>query len=176
MAPKLKKTQKSYRRGGKKHYAALALKSVDSRIKRHIEVAILRNKAKITAIPCRKRDSDAGYDIATPDPLIIPALAFVSVHTGLQINCPVGYFCEIRGRSSLNGKLEIIDGIIDATYTGEIIIKLRNLTCEIHSFAAGTRIAQLIFLPQIHVQFREVDSFEVVEGDRGAAGFGSTGL
>lgn len=169
-------TNKSFRRGGKKHYAELARKSVDSRIKRHIEVEVIRDKARVTSFPARKRETDAGYDIITPEPIILQPGNMQIIKTGLRVKCPKGYFYEIRGRSSLNMQgVDLMDNVIDATYTGEIVIKVTYHGDGLFRAETGDRIAQLIFLPQIHVNFKPVEQFTVAEGDRGDAGWGSSG-
>lgn len=169
-------TQKSYRRGNRAHYAKLGRLSVDSRIKRHITVEIIRDD-RLSAVPARKRESDAGYDVVTPVGFILHPGKTEEVRTGLRVNCPRGYFFELRGRSSLNAKgIEVMDSVIDATYTGEIVLYLKNRGATSFTFNPGDRIAQLIFLPQIHVKFQEVQSFPKDDEARGTAGFGSSGV
>lgn len=176
MATKEKtETKKAYRRGDKAHYASLALKSVDSRIRRHIEAEIYLDPTRVTKVPLRKRETDAGYDITTPTAFRLDEGESTSVATGVHVKCPPGYFYEVRGRSSLGGKIFVANDIIDATYTGEVHVRVTNTSDEVLSFEVGDRIAQLIFLPQIHVKFREVAKFDVAEGERGTAGFGSSG-
>lgn len=169
-------TKKAYRRGDAAHYAGLAKKSVDSRIKRHLDVEVMRDSTRVTTFPMRKRETDAGYDITTPELLVIQQGQTRVVKTGLRVNCPKGYFYEIRGRSSLNrAGLEITGNVIDATYTGEIEVVLKNRGDQLFRAEVGERIAQLIFLPQIHVTFKQVKEFTVVPGARGDAGWGSSG-
>ncbi|WP_369123187.1 dUTP diphosphatase, partial [Salmonella enterica] len=64
-------------------------------------------------------------------------------------------------------------GVADEDYTGEYIVALHNDSCDIVSIKEGDRIAQLVFLPYIGVEFKEVD--ELDKTDRGDGGFGSTG-
>ncbi len=170
-------TKKStYNRGSKLHYAALARKSVDSRIKRHIDVEVMRDGTRVTTFPVRKRETDAGYDITTPELVVVQQGQTHIIKTGLRVSCPKGYFYEVRGRSSLNRKgIEITDNIIDATYTGEIEILVHNKGTSLFRAEIGDRIAQLIFLPQIHVTFKPVEKFTLPEGARGDAGWGSSG-
>ncbi len=170
------KTKSNYKRGDKAHYAALALKSVDSRIKRHIEVETIRDLTRVTTFPTRKRETDAGYDITTPELIVIQQGQSHILRTGLKVNCPKGYWYEVRGRSSLirSGVL-IAENTIDATYTGEIEVILTNRGDKLFRAEIGHRIAQLIFLPQIHVTFKAVEKFTLPEGARGDAGWGSSG-
>ncbi len=167
--------QSAYRRGDKKHYATLARKSVDSRIRRHIDVEVYIDPKRVTKIPTRKRESDAGYDVYSPSEVNIKPGQVVSIPTGVHVKCPNGYFFELRGRSSNNSSFIVTDDIIDATYTGEICVRLTNITDEVIKVDVGQRIAQLIFLPQIHVKFKQVEVFAISDEDRGPAGFGSTG-
>lgn len=170
------KLQRAYRRGNKSHYAALGRKSVEARIKRHISVEVMRDQKRVTTFPARKRESDAGYDITTPHALVLPAGQSALISTGLRVRCPKGYFYEVRGRSSLN-RLGIVtmDNIVDATYTGELIVRMTNTGTETLRVEPGDRIAQLLFLPQIHVTFHPVEKFTEEPGDRGAEGWGSSG-
>lgn len=171
-----KKPKNRFKRGGKEYYAGLARKSVDSRIRRHIVAEVFRDPELNTTIPVRKRKTDAGYDVSTPKKFAIAAGETLSVGTGISVKCPEGYFYELRGRSSLTGRgIEILDSVIDATYTGEVKVLVHNRSGDTIRFSAGDRIAQLIFLPQIHVEFVEVKAFKNEGEDRGTAGFGSTG-
>jgi dUTP pyrophosphatase len=176
MATKPKNKKARYRRGDKAYYAKLAVKSVDSRNRRHIQAEVARDPELNTTIPTRKRESDAGYDVSTPKRFTIAPGEGVTVGTGVRVKCPKGYFFEVRGRSSLTIRgIEVLDAVIDATYTGEVRIHLVNRSSEPVAFKAGDRVAQLIFLPQIHVEFLEVEDFKNEGEDRGEAGFGSTG-
>lgn len=165
----------AYRRGDKKHYASLARKSVDSRIRRHIEAEVYLDPKRVTKIPVRKRESDAGYDVHSPAEVVIEAGQSVSVPTGVHVKCPLGYFFELRGRSSNNATFTVTDDIIDATYTGEVRARLTNISGSPIRIDVGQRIAQLVFLPQIHVKFKQVEVLTISEEDRGPAGFGSSG-
>ena len=64
-------------------------------------------------------------------------------------------------------------GVCDEDYTGEYIVALHNDTDEAQIVHNGDRIAQLVFLPYLPVEFEEVESLD--ETERGADGFGSTG-
>lgn len=170
------KAKSPYRRGGSKHYASLGRASSQSRIRRHITTEVMRDPARVTTFPLRKRESDAGYDITSPIEVVLRPGTSTEVLTGLRCNCPKGYFYEVRGRSSNNIRgLEVMDNVIDATYTGELKVKLHNRSTELIKIEVGDRIAQLIFLPQIHVKFEPVKAFTLGAGDRGEAGWGSSG-
>lgn len=64
--------------------------------------------------------------------------------------------------------------VCDEDYTGEYIVAIHNDSEITRTIMPGDRIAQLVFLPYIGVNFNEVDTLD--ETDRGAGGFGSTGV
>ena len=165
-----------FRRGSHALYADLARRSVESRIKRNIEAEIVLDPERVTRVPARRRETDAGYDISACELRLIPPGRRVVVATGLRIKCPPGYFYQIQDRSSLlDADLAVEDHIIDATYTGEIFIHVKNLGRRVYTVHPGERIAQLIFLPQIHVKFVRRAAFAALLGERGDAGNGSSG-
>ena len=98
------------------------------------------------------------------------------VPTGIQMAIPVGYYGRVAPRSGLSCKgLDIGAGVIDAGYRGEIKILAINNSNKDFFVKRGERIAQLIVTkiadsPTLSV----VD--ELPSSDRGASGFGSTGL
>ena len=65
-------------------------------------------------------------------------------------------------------------GTIDSDYRGELAVIMINLGSEIVQFVAGDRIAQLVIAPVIQADFKAVDDLGTTE--RGAGGFGSTGV
>ena len=100
------------------------------------------------------------------------------VPTGLQIHLPDGYEAQVRPRSGLalkNGiALVNAPGTIDADYRGEIGVILVNLGEEDFEITRGLRIAQMVIAPVSRVDLVEVDAISTSE--RGAGGFGSTGV
>ena len=165
----------AYRRGGKQHYAELALRSIQSRIQRHIKAEIVLDPERVTKLPARSRETDAGYDVYSPERVLLPVKGVYRLRTGLRIKCPTGYFFRVEGRSSLNENVRVLPDIIDAGYTGELVIRLVNLAGVEQQFRVGDRLAQIVFLPQIHVQFCQKSEFASADGERGTAGFGSSG-
>lgn len=100
------------------------------------------------------------------------------VPTGLQIHLPDGYEAQVRPRSGLALKHGIAlvnaPGTIDADYRGEIGVILVNLGEEDFEITRGLRIAQMVVAPVSRVDLVEVDAISTSE--RGAGGFGSTGV
>lgn len=130
-------------------------------------------------IPTRESEKAAGYDLyaCINSKLAIPAHTTVKVPTGLAIVPPENTFGAIVARSGLATKKGLRPanclGICDEDYRGEYIVALHNDTNEIQTIEPNERIAQLIFVPYISVEFEEVDELDNTE--RGAGGFGSTG-
>lgn len=141
-----------------------------------VKFAKLHPEAKI---PSRGSDKAAGYDlyaVLENDVQIYPH-GTVKIGTGLSIQPPEGYFGAIFPRSGLATKhglrLANCVGVCDEDYTGEYIVALHNDSNAIHTVKHGDRIAQLVFMPYLPVNFEEVEKLD--ETNRGTSGFGSTG-
>ena len=102
----------------------------------------------------------------------------VSGLTGLFIALPVGFEAQVRPRSGLAFKKGITvlnsPGTIDADYRGEVGVILVNLSDEDFVVEDGERIAQLVVAKCEQAEF--VETSELSETERGAGGFGSTGV
>ena len=120
------------------------------------------------------RDDDTTRDVVYVE---IAPHTTVKIGTGLAIQPPNGYFGAIFARSGLATKQGLRPancvGVCDEDYTGEYIVAIHNDTDETHYIQHGDRIAQLVFLPYLDVEFKETASLDKTE--RGADGFGSTG-
>lgn len=112
------------------------------------------------------------------EPIRVPSLGRVLVPTGLFLSIPAGYEAQIRPRSGLALKrgLTVLNspGTIDADYRGEIKVVLVNLSSETALIEPGERIAQIVFSPVHQAFFRPVEI--LTDTERGAGGFGSTGV
>jgi dUTP pyrophosphatase len=127
-------------------------------------------------IPTKKRSTDVGYDLSAISDYTLDPISVISIDTGLALSAPPGYYYTIEGRSSLWSKgIVPFRGIIDATYTGPLIVGLFNMSQVPHHFKKGDRIAQLILAPIIHAQIDVVSEFSPRYNHRGALGFGSSG-
>ena len=130
-------------------------------------------------IPTRGSAYAAGYDLyaCIDAPLTIDAGMTVKVGTGLSIAVPEGYFGAVFARSGLAAKEGLRPancvGVCDADYRGEYIVALHNDSALARTVTPGERIAQLVIMPFLSVEFEEVDA--LTETERGAGGFGSTG-
>ncbi|MGG8495901.1 dUTP diphosphatase [Tenacibaculum sp. TC6] len=132
------------------------------------------------AIPAYETEGSAGMDIRAniENPITLKPLERTIVKTGLFIALPVGYEAQVRPRSGLAAKKGITvlnaPGTVDADYRGEIGVILINLSNEDFVINDGERIAQLVIAKHERVQWQEVEVLN--ETERGAGGFGSTGV
>lgn len=130
-------------------------------------------------IPTRGSDRAAGYDLyaCLEHDVTIGAGETVKIGTGLSIAVPEGYFGAIFARSGLAAKEGLRPancvGVADSDYRGEYIVALHNDSAVSRTVTPGERIAQLVVMPYLSVEFDEVDALD--ETERGAGGFGSTG-
>jgi len=97
------------------------------------------------------------------------------VKTGVQVAIPVGSYGRIAPRSGLAYKhgIDVLAGVIDSDYRGEIGVILINFGDEPFIIKHGDRIAQMIITP--HLTLVPVAYEELPETGRGGGGFGSTG-
>lgn len=130
-------------------------------------------------IPTRGSEYAAGYDLYACSETVIDIAphSTVKVGTGLAIEIPHGYFGAIFARSGLATKRGLRPancvGVCDEDYRGEYIVALHNDTNQFMSIEPHERIAQLIIMPYLSVEFNEV--IELSDTERGSDGFGSTG-
>ena len=100
------------------------------------------------------------------------------VPTGLTLQLPEGYEAQVRPRSGLAFKHGVTvlnaPGTIDADYRGEVSVLLVNLGPAPFEITRGMRIAQLVVAPVTRAVLEERDALS--GSDRGAGGFGSTGV
>ena len=142
----------------------------------HVKFSKLHKEA---TVPSRGSEFAAGYDLyaCVEEKVIIPAHKTVKIGTGMAIQPPHGYFGAIFARSGLATKqglrLANCVGVCDEDYTGEYIVAIHNDSEEVRVVHNGDRVAQLVFLPYLSVEFEEADSLDKTE--RGSGGFGSTG-
>ena len=130
-------------------------------------------------LPSRGSNEAAGYDLyaLADQPIEIEPHKTVMVGTGLSLAIPDGYFGGVFARSGMASKRSLRPancvGVIDSDYRGELMVPVHNDSEEKKIIDAKERIAQLIILPYLSVEFDEVE--ELNETARGESGFGSTG-
>jgi len=127
-------------------------------------------------LPTKSRDTDAGYDIYSVVDCDLPPHSTTNVETGIIITFPVGFFIQIAGRSGLFRKsIAPLGGVIDPTYTGELIVTLTNRSNEVYRVKKHDRIAQFLIHRVFNCNFVEVEEFSPEYNVRGTNGFGSSG-
>ncbi len=125
-------------------------------------------------MPARAHDTDAGADLRTPYSFTIWPGEFKAIDTGVHVEIPAGYMVEVRSKSGLMRNLGVFtDGTIDQGYSGSIGVVLFNHSNGVRKFKAGDKIAQIVFTKIDTPEFIQVE--KITGGERGAAGFGSTG-
>lgn len=123
----------------------------------------------------------AGYDLyahTENGTQQISAGETVKIGTGICVEIPDGYFGAVFARSGLATKRGLRPsncvGVIDSDYRGEVIVALHNDSKGCETIHEGDRIAQLVIMPYLAVDFQEVK--ELNDTERGSGGFGSTGV
>lgn len=125
-------------------------------------------------MPLRAHPYDAGMDLFSRTDSLIAARGSAIFDTGVHVEIPDGYVGFIKSKSGLNMKKNLLaEGVIDAGYTGPIVVKVYNHGDEEVLIRAGDKLTQLVILPVLLPELELSDS--LTETDRGAAGFGSTG-
>ena len=133
-------------------------------------------------LPAYETAGAAGMDLraAVPSdqPLTLAPGKRALVPTGFVMEIPLGFEVQIRPRSGLAFKNGITclntPGTIDSDYRGEVKVLLVNLGEEAFTIERGMRIAQMVIAPVTQVVVAEVT--ETSDTQRGAGGFGSTGV
>ena len=131
-------------------------------------------------LPSYATPLSAGMDLraAMEQSITLAPLERALVPTGLFVELPEGYEMQIRPRSGLAAKHGITvlnsPGTIDADYRGEIKVILVNLSNTPFEIVPGERIAQAVVAQHAQVEWVETEQLEST--DRGAGGFGSTGV
>lgn len=137
------------------------------------------NKSKWD-LPAYATVQSAGMDLRAnnDEPITLQPLGRCIVPTGLYLEIPAGYEAQVRPRSGLAAKKGITvlnaPGTVDADYRGEVGVILVNLSDTPFVIEPGERVAQMVFARHEQVEWEAVETLEASE--RGAGGFGSTGV
>jgi dUTP pyrophosphatase len=144
--------------------------------------------------PVRANPSDAGLDLRwnpcaheqrafSEYGLIIEPGESVVLQTGVKIAVPHGYMLEIKNRSSMAAKNNIIVGacVVDSGYEGEIFVNLHNIGKYNYGLDPHHKIAQAVLIPVVHFRPRKVRTekelyrdYPITISDRGEGALGST--
>lgn len=144
----------------------------------HIKVKIINKSGN--GLPAYETFESAGMDIraSLEAPVVLRPLQRALIPTGLRIQLPEGYECQIRPRSglALRQGISLVNtpGTVDADYRGEIGVILINLSAEEFTVNNGDRIAQMVVAPYTRVEWEPAERIDTTE--RGDGGFGHTGI
>lgn len=131
-------------------------------------------------LPVYETLASAGMDLRAnlEEAVVIKPFERKLIATGLFIELPIGFEAQIRPRSGLAFKFGVTvlnsPGTIDADYRGEIKVLLINLSTEDFTIGDGDRIAQMIIAS--HEKAQWVQTNQLSETERGAGGYGHTGV
>ena len=128
-------------------------------------------------VPVRVAQLGILADLCSAEETVILPGARIAVATGLRLEIPEGFECQVRPRSGIALKKGVTvlnaPGTIDADYRGEVRVILINHGEEPFSIAKGDRIAQMVLARVERLVWDEVK--DLSETSRGSGGFGSTG-
>src|SRR6266567_8807456 len=146
----------------------------------NIDVKIL-DPRMVDQLPSYATAGSAGLDLRAclDEALTLAPNAWRLIPTGIAIWLKdPGYAAMILPRSGLGHKHGIVlgnlVGLIDSDYQGQLMVSCWNRGAEPFAVRPGERIAQLIVVPVVQVKLNVVEEFSASE--RGAGGFGSTGI
>ena len=140
---------------------------------------LIKKTSKEVITPKYKTDGSSGVDLSAflDKEVVIKPNSSDLIPTGLQVAIPEEFEIQIRPRSGLAAKESIgvlnSPGTIDSDYRGELKIILFNHSNKDFIINNGDRIAQMVLVPILKMEFEEVDSLP--NTIRGQGGFGSTG-
>ena len=140
-----------------------------------IKIVMLENCEDL--MPAKAHFDDAAFDLRSRMDMVLPVRKSVVVPAGFSLELPVGYEAQIRPRSGLALKYDLMltnsPGTIDAGYRGEVGVIMYNGGTEEFTIKRGDRIAQMVIarLPEVKLVAAE----SLSETGRGSGGFGSTG-
>ena len=139
--------------------------------------------------PTRSNPSDAGLDLRwSPDDTSVRALRIEPgesklVPTGCRFAIPHGYMMEIKNRSSMAAKKQLLVGacVVDSGYDGEVFVNLHNIGKVEQVLEPGDKVAQGVIVPVVHARFVASETPDIYDwypipiSDRGAGALGSPG-
>ena len=140
-----------------------------------IKIVMLENCEDL--MPQKAHFDDAAFDLRSRVDMVLPVRKSVVVPAGFSIELPVGFEAQIRPRSGLALKHDLMltnsPGTVDAGYRGEVGVIMYNGGTAEFPIKRGDRIAQMVIAKLPEVELVCVDTLS--KSDRGSGGFGSTG-
>lgn len=137
-------------------------------------IEVKRIGEHVLPLPSRATDGAAGHDLMAADGVTVYPGQRAMISTGFAWAIPDGYVGMVRPRSGLAVKhgIDVLAGVIDSDYRGEVKVVLINHGERAVGFQQGDRIAQMVIQPVVTLEACEAD--ELADTERGAGGFGST--
>ena len=139
----------------------------------------IKKLTETAKLPERGSAYAAGYDLFADlkEAVEIAPKQTLMINTGVAMEIPEGYWGGIFARSGLSSKEGLRPancvGVVDADYRGPICVALHNDSEVVRTVVPGQKVAQLVVVPFLTVEFEEVT--ELSDTVRGVSGFGSTG-
>jgi dUTP pyrophosphatase len=139
--------------------------------------------------PVRANPSDAGLDLRwTPSEesetvmTVLPGESIL-IPTGCKFAIPHGYMMEIKNKSGIAYKRQLLVGacVVDSGYEGEVFVNLHNIGTEAQHLEPGSKVAQAVIVPVVHARFMAsatpdiYDWYPITISNRGSGALGSTG-
>ena len=140
-----------------------------------VKICMLENCEEL--FPVKAHPDDAAFDLRSRVDMVLPVRRSVVVPAGFSLELPPGFEAQIRPRSGLALKHDLMltnsPGTVDAGYRGEVGVIMYNGGSEEFHISRGDRIAQMVIcrLPEVELVAAE----KLSESGRGSGGFGSTG-
>jgi dUTP pyrophosphatase len=131
----------------------------------------------VAFVPKQASPYSSGYDLIAAESIEILPQSVKLVKTGIRVEIPVGYEMQVRSRSGLAIKNNVMvlnsPGTVDSDYRGYVGVILANFGNHTFKVNIGDRIAQAVFAPVMGANLIVKQTLN--ETDRGDGGFGSTG-
>jgi dUTP pyrophosphatase len=145
---------------------------------KNIQIELLTEDA---VFPEYAYPTDSGFDLYSTKEITLEPFGRALIPTGLKLSFDIGYEIQVRPKSGLALKqgLTVLNtpGTVDSGYNGEIMVIVFNTNPKPFTVVRGTKIAQAVLCPVINGKYVNLQLVDKIENkDRGANGFGSTGI
>jgi dUTP pyrophosphatase len=142
---------------------------------------MLIKKVKDVKTPSRGTSKSAGIDFFTPNDMERISLApneSALIPSGIKAQVPQGHAFIAFNKSGVATKKGLVVGacVVDEDYEGEIHIHVINTSRGFVEILPGEKLTQFILIPVNYQNVQQVESFPERHSERGAGGFGSTGI
>lgn len=142
-----------------------------------VKVKIKMSEDAADLLPAKAHPGDAAWDLRSRTAIELPVGRSTLVPTGVYIELPENCEAQIRPRSGLALKHDLMltnsPGTVDSNYRGEIGVIMYNAGKKPYKIERGDRIAQMVITLLPEVTFESCD--ELSDSERGSGGFGSSG-